>query len=167
VTFLCEDPERPSDGECETAFAFGGTTFVDLGLTNKRWGWQLGPFTPGSYTSPIYAGAGQNDITKGTEVGTLTVDYDGATVVVTYTMHPGYTLDETHLYVGTSDIGTIAPGQYGHTHDLTDASSDSFSVGGFNGEPIYVVAHGVSCGDDEGEPQPPSENPDQPVPELY
>jgi hypothetical protein len=144
VTLNCEEPP-PGEGECETAFAYGNTTFIDLGLTDSRWGWQLGPLTPGVYVTPIYAGAGQNDINKGVEVGTLTVDYSGTSVTVSYAMHPGYTLDETHLYVGTSNVGTIAPGQYGYTHDLTQATSDSFVVSGFNYEPIYVVGHGVAC----------------------
>jgi hypothetical protein len=152
VTFTCdEEPPPPETGEgCETAFAYGATTFVDLGLTQKRWGWQLGPLTPGLYETALYAGAGQNDITKGTEVGGLTVAYDGATVTVDYGVIAPYTLAATHLYVGTSNIATIAPGQYGHTHELGGVSADSFTVSGFNGEPVYVVAHAETCGGDGG-----------------
>lgn len=146
-TIACDVPPPPPPPTltCDTAYALGNTTFIDLGLTQSRWGWQIGPLVPGTYTQPIYAGAAQNDITKGSLAGQLTVVYDGSTAKVDYAANPGYVLDETHLYVGTSNVTTIAPGKYGNTHDLTSATSDSFSVGGFGGEPIYVVAHAVSC----------------------
>ncbi len=166
VTFTCdEEPPPPDSGdECETAFAYGPTTFVDLGLTDKRWGWQLGPLVPGLYETPLYAGAGQNDITKGTEVGSLVVGYDGATVTVDYATFAPFTLAATHLYVGTSNITTIAPGQYGITHELSGASTDSFVVNGFNGEPVYVVAHAETCSGDGGSGGGPGQDD---VPELY
>lgn len=145
-TVQCDGPPPPPPAlSCETAFAYGNTTLIQLGLTTSRWGWQNGPLSPGSYSFPIYAGAAQNDISKGALVGQLSVGYDGATVNVDYQMSGGYVLDATHLYVGTSNVTTISPGQLGNTHDLTSAGSDSFSVGGFSGEPVYVVAHAVSC----------------------
>lgn len=145
-TITCEGPPPPPPTlSCETAYALGNTTFISLGLTQSRWGWQNGPLGPGSYTQPLYAGAAQNDISKGSLAGQLSIAYDGATANVGYQMNAGYVLDATHLYVGTSNVTTISPGLYGNTHDLTGATSDSFSVGGFSGEPIYVVAHAVAC----------------------
>ena len=147
ISFTCnDDPPPPGDKRCETAFAFGSQTFIDLGLTNSRWGWQLGPLSPGTYQIPIYAAAGNNDISNGMHVGNLNVDYgsDG-TVEVSYDFFDGYFMEQTHLYVGTSNFGTIAPGQYGHIHELMDVQSDQFNIGGFNGEDIYIVAHAVAC----------------------
>lgn len=149
VKFYC-DPETdggPSAGACETAFAVGETTFIELGLTDSRWGWQLGPYAPGSFEAPIYAAAGQNDLSKGTHVGTLFVDYDGSTVTVSYELFPEFELAETHLYLDVTTADTIAPGQYGNQHDLSGEQSDQFVLGGFNGEPIYVIAHAVVCED--------------------
>jgi len=143
-TIPCE-PEPPTSGSCETAFAKGDTTFIDLGLTQSRWGWEITEVAPGSYSYPIYAGAGQNDITKGTLVGHLSVEYDGSSVTVTYNMLSGFVLEETHLFVGTTHTTTIAPGQYGNLHDLSAASSDSFTLSGFSGQPLFIVAHAVSC----------------------
>lgn len=147
VTLGCDDEPPPPEGEatCETAFAFGETTFIDLGLTDSRWGWEIGAFGPGSYTAPIYAGAAQNDLSKGTNVGTLGYAYDGTNVTVTFAMLPGFTMDETHLFVGTSPTTTISPGLFGNTHDLDDAATDTFAVGTFDGEPLYLVAHAVVC----------------------
>lgn len=138
-------PPPPSTLTCDTAYGYGSTTFIDLGLTKSRWGWQIGPLSPGSYTQPIYAGAGKNDISKGANVGQLSIEYDGAAAKVSYSLSAGYVLQGTHLYVGTSPVSTISPGQYGNTHDLDNVSSDSFTVGGFSGQPIYCVAHAVAC----------------------
>lgn len=138
-------PPPPPELQCDTAFAFGEQTFISLGLTQSRWGWEVGPLAPGSYSRPIYAGAAQNDTSKGALVGQLGIAYDGANVNVSYQLDAGYVLQGTHLYVGTSNVSTISPGQFGNTHDLNNVSSDSFSVGGFSGQSIYVVAHAVSC----------------------
>lgn len=135
----------PQVGTCDTAFALGDTTFIDLGITQSRWGWEITTVLPGTYSYPLYAGAGKNDISKGTLVGDLDVTYDGANVFVSYKARNGFVFDETHLYVGKTHITTIAPGQYGNIHDLEYTSHDSYSLGGFSGEPLYIVAHAVSC----------------------
>lgn len=157
VAFSCAADEPKVVSE-ETAFAWGGPVaacFIgsDL-LTTNRWGWTNGPLAEGDYTFDIYAGAGQCDLSKGTHVGTLTVSYHGSTATVSYVMFSGFTLSETHLYVGSDPLAstvdrrtgakeyTVAPGQYGNIHDLDAASSDTFVVGGLSGQ-IYVVAHAV------------------------
>jgi hypothetical protein len=153
LVLTCSEEERKI-ATCETAFAYGGsraTCFIDSGVvTTSRWGWFNGPVGPGSYSFDMYAGAGRCDLTKGTRVGTLGMTYDGASANVTYTMAPGFTMDETHLHVGSEPLArkngeyTVAPGQYGNIHTLTAASTDSFTVSGLSGD-VYVVAHAVTC----------------------
>jgi hypothetical protein len=146
VKFHC-DPETdggPVASACETAFAVGDSTFIELGLTNSRWGWQLGPLDPGSYETEIYAGAGQNDLSKGTHVGTLFVDYDGTVVTVSYELFPEFELDETHLYLDVVSSNTIAPGQYGYQAGAS-GQDEQYVVSGFNGESVYIIAHAVVC----------------------
>jgi hypothetical protein len=145
-SFACSiDEEEPKS--CETAFALGQSTFIDLGLTDSRWGWMYTVSEPGVYETPIYAGAGQNDISKGTLVGTLVIDYDGSNLVVRYNLLSGFTMNETHLFASSSLPTTIAPGQYGNIHDLTDASNDEYSLS-ISGNQIYIVAHAVVCSSD-------------------
>ncbi|MDL1979438.1 MAG: hypothetical protein LWX52_15350 [Deltaproteobacteria bacterium] len=171
VTLTCNCDDPGVAGQCETAFAYsGGTNEEDGDITNSfldidedgdgngdfnRWGWSNGPVGHGIYTWDIYAGAGQSDITKGTLVGTLTVDYNESTATVTFNMTPGsgYYMDENHLYVGNEILArdvnnefTVAPGQYPTIHDeLNSATSDSYIIEGLSGD-IYVVAHATVCG---------------------
>ena len=141
----CE-PEPPIVASCETAFALGDTTFIDLGLTVKRWGWQVGPINPGTtLETEIYAGAGQNNLSNGTIVGYLSISYDGLVATVEFNMLPGFVMQETHLYVGEADIDTIAPGQYGNIHVLDFATFDRYVIDGFSDGAINIVAHAVSC----------------------
>lgn len=169
----CDSPPPEPDG-CETVFANGGASALcfinDLDFhpwnipdgTFERWGWTNGPLAPGSYIFNLYAGAAHCDVSRGTLVGTLTVVYASGTANVTYTMNPGFSLNETHLYVG-SDIlpkhckgspghpnyecdWTVAPGQFPYKHNnLGGATSDSYTVAGLSGN-IFVVAHAVACG---------------------
>lgn len=130
---------------CETAFAKGDRSFVDLGLTKSRWGWQVGPLDEGTHQAELWAGAGKNDTSKGALVGTLTVEVSGRQVRVTYETEAGNRLMETHLYVGTKDVQTISPGKLGHQHELDEARSDTFEVSG--AAPVNLVAHAVVCGE--------------------
>ncbi len=148
ITFVCV-PQK-----CGTAYAYydeeeDATCFTEYGF--KSWGWTNGPLSAGEYTFDFYAGAGGCDISKGTVVGTVTVDYDGSTAIVTYDMDDGYTMDVTHLYVGNEPLPTknngdftVAPGQYPYTHVLQDATTDSYEIEGLSGD-IYVIAHAVVC----------------------
>jgi hypothetical protein len=135
-----------ADDSCETSFAIGNSDddhacFSDAGFS--RWGWNIGPLLPGTYTYDVYAGAGQCDITKGQFVGTVTISYDGTHVTALYDLTNEYSHSETHLYAGTSPFPTknngrytVAPGQYSVQDEL-------------NGEAIYVIAHAVTCEDED------------------
>ncbi len=138
----------------ETAFAYGAqyaNSFLESpvsGLVNSnRWGWTNGPLGPGSYTFELWAAAGQNEFSNGTLVGTVDVEYDGSVAIVTYNVDAGFTLDATHLYVGSGILPmtkqgawTVAPGQYPYGGD------SSFTVVGLSGT-IYVIAQAEVLGD--------------------
>jgi hypothetical protein len=172
----CDTSQPPDDSRTETAFAFGGddaTCFLSIYADGTidddgdgvqegdfaRWGWTNGPLAVGIYEFDIYAGAGQCDLSKGTLVGFLTVDYDGSTANVTFTMdgtNPdtglAYNMVETHLYIGSEILPrnngefTVAPGQYPTIHDdLANVISDSYTSSGLSGD-IYVVAHATVAG---------------------
>ena len=144
-----------SEGECETAFAYHGVydgeCFSHYGFSN--WGWSIGPLSEGEYYFAIYAGAAQCDISKGALIGQLSVIYDGSTAWVTYIMTSGFTMNETHLYVGLEPLPrdnkgdfTVAPGQYPFINDPTmDPELDGYKITGLSG-PIHIVAHAVVCG---------------------
>ena len=155
VEFTCPEDDvvlPPVVGSTETAYAFGDASFCDdFGL--NRWGWEL--FVPADLdqpiVTPIYAGAGQCDISKGTEVGELVVTRDGTVLTVSFEMFGGFNMTETHLYVGgvslvDTGLNPAAPGQYGLLHDLAGAGSDSYAVVLNTDGPVYVVAHAVVAG---------------------
>ena len=135
----------PPEVSCETAYAYDndpnavGTCFIDLGFGN--WGWSIWLPSEGTYEFPVYAGAGQCDITKGTYVGTVTVNYSGGTANFNYNFEPGFTSDETHFYAGSTPTPlkkngtpTVAPGSY--------------TIGtGLGSGGIYIIAHAVVCSD--------------------
>jgi hypothetical protein len=152
----CKSDDPPPPVGCETSFVYqAGKATCFIGspwIDTSRWGWTNGPFDVGTHNFDVYAAAGQCDLTKGTKVGTASVVYgaDG-TATVSLAALAGFTFDESHLYVGTEPLPrkngeyTGAPGQYPLIHDLTNASTDSFTVTGLTG-PIYVVFHAVACG---------------------
>jgi hypothetical protein len=152
----CVQDCNPPLGACETMYAYGDSyaqCFIGLPeLTSKKWGWTNGPLAEGTYEFDIWAGAGQCDLSKGTHVGTLDVEYSGGQVTVTYTMFDDYSMTETHLYVGNDILPksknnkyTVAPGQYPYKHGYPmGETTDTYELDGFSGD-IYVIAHGVVC----------------------
>lgn len=154
---ICVEPCQPSTS-CETAFAWGdeyATCFIDIpDLNGNRWGWTNGPLPAGNYDFEIWAAAGQCDLSKGTFVGTLNIEYDGSSATVTYSMVDEFTLNETHMYIGNEILPqknngqwTVAPGQYPYKDDdLNGANTHTYVADGLSGD-IYVIGHAVVCGD--------------------
>lgn len=147
--------QRCSTGSCETAYAFGNSSancFLTIhGVTSNNWGWSNGPIGAGIYSWPIYAGAGQCDIQKGTLVGTLNVVYAPPTATITFNMGSNVHLSTTHLYVGNdilakkNNIWTTAPGQFPNKHEsLNGANTDTYTISGLSGK-IYIAAHSDVC----------------------
>ncbi len=143
--------QRCGNSSCETAYAFGDNSancFLAIpGVRSNNWGWSNGPIGAGTYSWPIYAGAGQCDILKGTLVGTLNVVYDLTTATITFNMGSNVSLSATHLYVGNDILAkknnkwTTAPGQFPYKHEnLNGANVDSYTITGLSGK-IYIAAH--------------------------
>lgn len=167
IFITCDEVQPPANECTETAFAMGSSShcfqeypeFLD---NPQRWGWTNGPLTTGTYTMTIWAGAGQCDISKGTNVGNLIVNYTGTTAVVTYNITAPYSITEVHLYVGNDILAkkctgpptnqtceyTLAPGQYPIVREsIIPAGTTTWTetVTGLSGT-IYVVAHAVVKG---------------------
>jgi hypothetical protein len=147
--------QRCGNSACETAYAFGNNSancFITIpGVTSNNWGWSNGPIGAGTYSWPIYAGAGQCDIQKGTLVGTLNVVYAPPTTTITFNMGKNVRLSTTHLYVGNDILAkknnkwTTAPGQFPYKHEgLNGVYTDSYTISGLSGK-IYISAHSDVC----------------------
>ena len=149
VDFTCpvDTALPPVEKTCgtETAYAVGGQTFIDLGITNSRWGWQVTVNRNDEFATPIYAGAGQNDIAKGTEVGELAVSYLNGELTVTYLMLDGFVMEELHLNVSEDDLISIAPGSYTVVkEELANGEETEFTYTSYEtADSINVVAHAV------------------------
>ena len=143
---------------CETAFAYNENSsicFLDLSEINtNRWGWTSGMFyeNESAYQFDLYAGAAQCDITKGTLVGSVTLEYMDNNATVNYEMVGGYFLEEVHIYVGNEilprdhkDRFTVSPGQFPHVNEnLNGATTYSYTFTNLTGG-VFVIAHAVAC----------------------
>ncbi len=165
----CCDAPPPHDGSYETAFAKPPTSgsgvtgyvwttapksnperYASLDLIRNRWGWAANLAAPGTWTWPLWAGAGLNDTANGARVGDVTVTWDGTQVTVAYDLVAGFTTSEVHVYAGDDAPKTTAPGQYGYVgyfdpgaaHVVTDPTPVTDSRGG-----IWLVVHAVVYGD--------------------
>eukprot|EP00122_Pirum_gemmata_P012347 Pgem_evm1s11470 len=104
----------------ETSFAYDASQstccFADCGPSlegRTRWGWQLS-VQPSSTEKlyPLYAGAGQCDLAKGTQVGNVTLTYNGEQITYTFSTYSQYKMKEVHVYADIVSMKNTSPGQY-------------------------------------------------------
>ena len=127
-----EDPDPDPDPECscETTYAHFGDASIPFDVNGQPWGWYA-EFMAGEF--PLYAGAGLNDLSKGTHVGTIFVSEDGT---VTYELFEGFEVNmeddepEIHFYIGEA-IPERIPGQW-------NTIEEPF---------MYMTFHLVVCGE--------------------
>ena len=169
IYISCDETQDPIKTTTETAFAFNGdqsgcfqnfSEFID---NPSRWGWTNGPYANGNYTIPIYAGAGQCDISKGVMVGNLELSYSGTNIIATYKLtgvNPKtgapYSLKEAHLYAGNDLFAkiksgaqagefTIAPGKFPYKASELSGQTYTFTINNVTGD-IHIIAHAVIDG---------------------
>lgn len=150
---------QPATLQCATAFAKGGWVFVTdrksnpenlptLGLIKNRWGWAINVTAPGVTTYDIWAGAGLNKISNGVRVGSLTVDWNGSSATIAYTLDSPNVMEEVHIYASDFKPTTTAPGQYGNLAYF-DPKRGSYittvQVSDSNGDGIWIIAHAAAC----------------------
>lgn len=162
IGLACDPTTPPTPDESVMAFVHGcdlATSFLELDLDGDdvpdfdNWGWTNYIGAEGEYYFDIYAGAGDGDIASGILVGELVIQYYGGSAMFTVTTCGGYTMTETHLYVGEDPLPmyeggyTVAPAHYPYGHvGLDDVQADTYGPfavpAGF-----YVVGQAVVWGD--------------------
>jgi hypothetical protein len=157
VTYIREDDKFTN---CETAFGVFTTDGVNVDADSRcfredgfsRWGWTNSIAPDNTYTLQLFAGAGKCELSKGTNVGTATVDYTGGTVTVTYNITtPGYAMSEAHVYIGCepypvkNGANTVAPGQFNFNPGALDHVYN-YQVGPITASgDLYIIVHAVVC----------------------
>ena len=125
VLVNCEDGSTGSGSGHDTAFMFGEVPYCD---TTPRWGWTE-QVDSGEKTYPIYAGAGQCDITKGPGiVGHVSVDGEQGQII--FQLDSGWVL---------SGIGEL------HVN-VSDTPVTPNNNGGFSGNSYVIVNPGLNGG---------------------
>lgn len=141
LSVTCDDtlPPPPASTGQETALMFGGIELNNGsdGICDEspaeRWGWQEGPLSEGSHQREIWAAAGNNLLTNGTNVGYVDIVVSAENnVTVTPVLIDGFEAEETHIYIGTAPVCSAAFG-----NDWKSlASTDIDTSGG-----VYVGVH--------------------------
>ena len=97
------------------------TTFDSLNIDNS-WGWVIAG-TP-AIQGTLYDGAGGNDISQGNAVGSLAIAQAGSTLSVTYAItNSSYSLQTTHLFVGSTSPASVVPDNFGNTQSLATGTT--------------------------------------------
>lgn len=153
-TIVKFDIEQPTtQTACGTGYAYGdnlANCFIGLpGVQANNWGWTnfISASASASYDWPIYVGAGQCNLSNGTLVGYLHVNYNHVTDVLTlnYTLNPGYTNSSLKIWIGSTYLPfkrgkyTTAPGQFNHKEPTVP-----YTVTGLSNN-FYIAAHFDIC----------------------
>jgi len=117
----CDVPPVDPEGEWtqETAYAYFLEDSIAFDENGQPWGW-YSLYQEGTFD--VYAGVGLNDLSKGTFVGTITVE-NGTAV---FTAEDGVRVLEEHFYIG-ADVPARIPGQW-NTIDMDNAVYMTFHL---------------------------------------
>lgn len=151
-----ECPVVPGN-ECETAYMFGNVELNSLDYPGNNWGWGLIFDESGSfddayrinddvYEFPVYAGAGQNNTSRGYEAGVIRINLDDDDEVqVQLILNSGLAVTESHIYFGESGWpAKRSPGQLGNTYNASQ--SDDVHTFSYSGDrTFYLIVHAVTC----------------------
>lgn len=138
----CEQPEQPEPPKPSTKTCGMGTAFgYANGAKNlnglaacdaNRWGWYFAT-SQTSLNGKLIVGAGGNDLTKGTPVGTWSSEVEGSNIKFKYELYDDDTnghfdLSSVHVYASCTEPATCAPGRFTFKDDdsLTGSSDTSF-----------------------------------------
>lgn len=152
-----ENEECPQVGNgCDTAYMFGDQKLNELDYNGQNWGWGLlidgDSFDQSYYIEaegiwefPFYAGAGQNDVSKGWQAGTVQIGIDEGAVTVKIVLASGIAIDGSHIWF--SEDGwpeSRAPGQLNYNYTAENSTIlHTYSVDGDG--PYYLIVHGGVC----------------------
>ena len=139
----------PGGDTCETAYMEGDTALNTLANAN-RWGWaeHFQEDDDGtSKTFNIWAGAGQNDTSKGEHIGMAEISVDGDEITMEITLNTGVSLDELHINLSEnapSGNSVFAPGQY-NLNNMVDANTLTYTWERNYSDDFYIIVHAVAC----------------------
>lgn len=131
------------------------STFIETGAA-KTWGWEIcARLSDFPMRGQIHIGALQNNITRGTNVGTIALDMKNGNLIVEFaiTDTKAYAFSRTQVYIGIVRASSLAPEGYGfYTERTSTLERHRFgsSLSDSNGNPmtylgdmntvVYVVA---------------------------
>jgi len=146
--------EEPDEEKPEGIAAFARKTwepmvkcFMDYGF--ESFGWTNGALAPDETFESnyeLFANVEGCGISGATKVGLMKLHYFNGTATATINLLPGYTMSKSALYLGNNmfpkvgEVNTIDPANYPYKHDLSGATSDSFTVNGLSGN-IYIIGY--------------------------
>lgn len=148
IVIDCDGPSEPPPPPPATphpsyGYSPDAVCLTDLGFGMP--GWTTFIIDPGTYLQVLYADPTGCAPSSLTEVGTVSVVYDGSTATVTFTMTGPYTLDLAAVYIGASEAPPSSdPNLFPHTQTLSGATTYTFTVTGVDPFSSFVAQALVS-----------------------
>jgi hypothetical protein len=143
---LCDFGDPGNGDACGTAFMKGDLKLNEV-TNSSNWGWYHYFTSNGDPSFPIYAGAGQNDISKGTLVGYVNLDISDDEVEVDIELLNDFSMSVSHIYYKSTEPTKNAPGKFGNTMDHNPAVNQYTKT--FDRlDSFYLIVHLEVCNDD-------------------
>ena len=145
----CDDDEK---GACGTAFMYSDDLRINEVTNSNRWGWIEYYDEDGSITRDIYVGAGQNDLSKGTNIGSVTISRSGSMLNFDFDLDGDYEFSELHIHVAdTAEEATgvaKSPGRYNRNGILSGLEDQSLDILDELADDFWIIVHADACDDD-------------------
>ncbi|TRO65140.1 hypothetical protein [Christiangramia sabulilitoris] len=148
----CDEPEK---GQCGTAFMYSDNLRINEVTNSNRWGWIEFFDEDGSITRDIYVGAGQNDLSKGTNIGSVTISRDGSNLKFDFDLEGDYSFSSLHIHVADTEEEAYgvakSPGRYNRNSILVGLEDQSLDILDDLADDFWVIVHADACDDNDSD----------------
>lgn len=149
-----DDCDEGEEGACGTAFMFSEDVRINEVTNSNRWGWiEFYDDAEGSITRDIYVGAGQNNLSNGTNIGSVTISRSGTMLNFDFNLSGDYEFSSLHIHVADTEEEAFgvakSPGRYNQNNILSGLEDQSLDILGDLDEDFWVIVHADACDDDD------------------
>lgn len=143
--FCPTDCKQFTNLPCETSYMLGDFSFIDLGLTDTRWGWAQEVNQVSAFKKPMYARALLNNLNRGFITADVEVNVVNNKVNVKFTARPGFSFSKTDVYLSDEQPEVYNPASLPFRNRHNNVADFQYELEYSGDGDFWIIAHAETC----------------------
>lgn len=132
---------------CEQSYMLADLSFIEMGLTDTRWGWaqEVQTQTMPIFSKPLYKRAVLNNLNQAEVVGSVSVNVVGNRVKIAYAARPGFSFSKTDVYLSDEPPTQFTPDTFPYRNRHNNITDFEYDLEYSGDGDFWLIAHAQSC----------------------